>query len=64
VLNLAAWHFAFRNDSARVTAYAEAIAATVKPGDVVADLGAGTGVMALLASGRAPRGCMRSKAVE
>jgi hypothetical protein len=49
VSNFVEWHFSLLNDSARVAAYAQAIAATVKPGDVVVDLGAGTGVMALLA---------------
>lgn len=47
--NFVEWHVSLLNDSARVAAYAQAIAATVKPGDVVLDLGAGTGVMGLLA---------------
>ena len=47
--NFVEWHVSLLNDSARVAAYAQAIAATVKPGDVVVDLGAGTGVMGLLA---------------
>ena len=37
------------HDEVRVSAYERAIAATVKSGDVVLDLGAGTGVMGLLA---------------
>jgi hypothetical protein len=49
VLNLAELHVSFLNDDTRVAAYGRAIAATVKPGDVVLDLGAGTGVMGLLA---------------
>ncbi len=49
MLNFVEWHVSLLNDSARVAAYAQAIAAIVKPGDVVVDLGAGTGVMSLLA---------------
>ncbi len=45
MLNFVEWHASLLNDSARVAAYAQAIAAIVKPGDVVVDLGAGTGVM-------------------
>lgn len=47
--NFFEWHAALLNDRVRVAAYERAIAATVKPGDVVLDLGAGTGVMGLLA---------------
>jgi hypothetical protein len=49
VTNFVARHVSLLNDRARVAAYAQAIAAIVKPGDVVVDLGAGTGVMGLLA---------------
>ena len=47
--NFFEWHAALMNDRVRVAAYERAIAATVKRGDVVVDLGAGTGVMGLLA---------------
>ena len=49
MINFVEWHAALLKDSPRVAAYARAIAAIVKPGDVVADIGAGTGVMGLLA---------------
>jgi protein arginine N-methyltransferase 1 len=49
VSNFVEWHVSLLNDRARVAAYERAIAAIVKPGDVVLDLGAGTGVMGLLA---------------
>jgi len=49
VINFVEWHVALLDDRTRIAAYEWAIAATVKPGDVVVDLGAGTGVMGLLA---------------
>jgi protein arginine N-methyltransferase 1 len=49
VFNIVEWHVSLVNDSSRVAAYERAISATVKPGDVVVDLGAGTGVLGLLA---------------
>lgn len=43
-------HGAMIADRVRMDAYARAIAATVTPGDVVLDLGTGTGVFAILAA--------------
>jgi arginine Nomega-methyltransferase len=44
------WHFAMINDQERNAAYQKAIRATVRPGDVVLDIGSGTGLLALLAA--------------
>ncbi|MEX0305309.1 MAG: 50S ribosomal protein L11 methyltransferase [Leisingera sp.] len=44
------WHFPMLADTARNRAYAEAIAAKVKPGDVVLDIGCGAGLTAMLAA--------------
>mgnify|MGYP001627882785 CR=1 FL=1 len=44
------WHFPMLADKARNSAYAKAIAATVKPGDVVLDIGCGAGLTAMLAA--------------
>lgn len=42
-------HRQYLQDDGRVTAFARAIASTVHPGDVVVDLGCGTGVLGFLA---------------
>lgn len=44
------WHFPMLADKARNHAYARAIAAKVKPGDVVLDIGCGAGLTAMLAA--------------
>ncbi|MCB4454957.1 50S ribosomal protein L11 methyltransferase [Leisingera sp. McT4-56] len=44
------WHFPMLSDTARNSAYAKAIAAKVKPGDVVLDIGCGAGLTAMLAA--------------
>jgi hypothetical protein len=43
------YHATMLHDAARVDAYARAISQVVKPGDVVVDLGCGTGILSLLA---------------
>ncbi|MFW8635218.1 50S ribosomal protein L11 methyltransferase [Cribrihabitans pelagius] len=44
------WHFPMLADKARNSAYAKAIAAKVRPGDVVLDIGCGAGLTAMLAA--------------
>jgi Flp pilus assembly protein TadD/SAM-dependent methyltransferase len=44
------WHFAMLNDDARNTAYARGIRAAVKPGDHVLEIGAGSGLLAMMAA--------------
>ena len=44
------WHFPMLADTRRNQGYAEAIAAKVKPGDVVLDIGCGAGLTAMLAA--------------
>ncbi|HET6899657.1 MAG TPA: class I SAM-dependent methyltransferase [Vicinamibacteria bacterium] len=48
--SLARTHEALVGDRVRMRAYAEAIAAAVRPGAVVLDLGCGTGILSLLAA--------------
>ena len=42
-------HRQYLEDEMRLTAFAQAISSTVRPGDVVVDLGCGTGILGLLA---------------
>lgn len=42
-------HYHYLNDETRSAAYRRAVSEIIKPGDVVVDLGAGTGIMGLLA---------------
>ena len=42
-------HRLYLSDSVRLDTFARAVAATVRPGDVVVDLGTGTGLLALMA---------------
>jgi precorrin-6B methylase 2 len=44
------WHFPMLADKVRNRAYAEAIAAKVRPGDIVLDIGCGAGLTAMLAA--------------
>jgi precorrin-6B methylase 2 len=44
------WHFEMLNDRKRTDAFEAAIARVVRPGDLVLDIGAGAGLLALLAA--------------
>ncbi len=59
--DLGLYHATLVGDATRVAAYERAIRALVSPGDVVLDLGAGTGILSVLA---AKRGAARVFALE
>ena len=44
------WHFSMLGDEARIAAFERAIIAAVKPGDVVLDIGTGSGLLAMMAA--------------
>jgi len=44
------WHFEMLNDTARNAFFERAIAAAVRPGDVVLDIGTGSGLLAMIAA--------------
>jgi tetratricopeptide (TPR) repeat protein len=44
------WHFAMLNDAPRNDAYARAIETTIRPGDLVLEIGAGSGLLAMMAA--------------
>ncbi|WP_292460083.1 50S ribosomal protein L11 methyltransferase [Methanothermococcus sp.] len=49
-LSVPQWHYSMLLDRDRVAVFKEAIEKTVKPGDVVYDLGTGSGILAMIAS--------------
>ncbi len=48
-MRMAEYHFSMLLDASRVAAFQQAIEAVVRPGDVVMDLGSGTGLLAFMA---------------
>ena len=44
------WHFGMLNDAERNTAYDRALRARVRAGDMVLDIGAGTGLLGMMAA--------------
>ncbi len=49
-LNVPQWHYSMILDKDRLAVFKEAIEKAVKPGDVVYDLGTGSGILAMIAS--------------
>ena len=49
-LSVPQWHYSMLLDRDRVAVFKEAIEKTVKPNDVVYDLGTGSGILAMIAS--------------
>jgi SAM-dependent methyltransferase len=47
---IGSWYFSMVQDSERHRLYAEAFAATIRPGSIVLDIGAGTGLFAMMAA--------------
>lgn len=45
-----AWHFPMLNDEARNSSYERALRSAVRPGDLVLDIGAGSGLLAMIAA--------------
>ncbi|WP_459201436.1 50S ribosomal protein L11 methyltransferase [Methanococcus sp. CF] len=49
-LSVPQWHYSMLLDDERVSVFKEAVEDTVKPGDVVFDLGTGSGILAMIAA--------------
>ncbi|MFY2557167.1 50S ribosomal protein L11 methyltransferase [Corallococcus terminator] len=58
------WHFAMLNDTERNQAFASALQSWVKPGDLVLDVGAGSGVLSMMAVRAGARAVVSCEVVE